>query len=42
MQIDTFCKIKDIGEADLREHLNIRVEEFKDRLINSIDSTQKT
>lgn len=31
MPIDTFCKIKDIGEADLREHLNIRIEEFKEK-----------
>lgn len=31
MPIDTFCRIKDIGEADLREHLNIRIEEFKEK-----------
>lgn len=31
MPIDTFCKIKDIGEADLRKHLNMRIEDFKEK-----------
>lgn len=29
--IGTFCKVKEIDEADLRKHLNMRIEEFKEK-----------
>lgn len=31
MTIGTFCKVREIDEADLRKHLNMRIEEFKEK-----------